>query len=374
MTVGARFSFESGPRWGARGTAGATIAAGLGFDDVAHAYRGVPSVRGVSLAVDAGEILCLLGPSGCGKSTLLRLAAGLEQPTAGRVTIDGREVSSSRRVVPPERRGLGLMFQDFALFPHLTILQNVMYGLAGIPRADAEKTALTALGRVGLADYGRDYPHALSGGEQQRVALARAIAPKPGILLMDEPFSGLDARLRDTVRDETLAVMRETRATCIVVTHDPEEAMRMADRIALMRAGRLVQLGTPADLYRRPVDLGAARFFSEVNELSGTVGGGVAMTPLGRFAAPDCADGAVVDVCVRPQSLAVSAPERPGGVAGRLLRRRFLGEVDLLEVAIAGHDVPLTIRSRETVTRPPGSDVSVHVAREEVLVFARMTA
>ena len=200
----------------------------------------------------------------------------------------------------------------------------------------------TALARVGLADYGNDYPHTLSGGEQQRVALARAITPRPGILLMDEPFSGLDARLRDSVRDETLAVIRETRATCIVVTHDPEEAMRMADRIALMRAGRLIQLAPPEALYRTPIDLQTARFFSEINEMPGIVSGGVADCALGRFPAPGVADGDAV-VCIRPRGIRL---ERDGeGVDGRLLTRRFLGEVDLLEVGVDGLPVPIVVRA-----------------------------
>jgi iron(III) transport system ATP-binding protein len=360
------------PRWGQRGTAGATIATALTYDRVEHAYGSIEAVRGVSLSIEPGEILCLLGQSGCGKSTLLRLAAGLEMPSAGRVLIDGREVSSTARMVPPEKRGIGYMFQDFALFPHLTILQNVAYGLGGIPRADAESAARTALARVGLSDFAADYPHSLSGGEQQRVALARAIAPRPGILLMDEPFSGLDARLRDDVRDETLAVMRETRATCIVVTHDPEEAMRMADRIALMRGGRLVQVGPPEALYRTPVDLATARFFSEINEFSGTVHNEVADTPLGRFPAAGVPDGAIVDVGVRPQGIYLSAVGP--GVLGRVLRRRFLGEVDLVEIAVQGLDTPLLARMRNAKSAVPGTDVMVVTEPGDVLVFPRLSS
>ncbi|MBP0649592.1 ABC transporter ATP-binding protein, partial [Mycobacterium tuberculosis] len=194
---------------------------------VAHAYEAIPSVRGVDLSVAAGEIVCLLGQSGCGKTTLLRLVAGVERPTEGRIAIGGRDVAAGAVFVPPERRGVGLVFQDYALFPHMTILANVRFGLTAMAAADAEREALQALARVGMERYAYDYPHELSGGQQQRVALARAIAPRPAILLMDEPFSGLDRRLRDQVRDETLTVLRETRATALVVTHDPEEAMRM---------------------------------------------------------------------------------------------------------------------------------------------------
>jgi iron(III) transport system ATP-binding protein len=368
FTAREREDIDEGHGWGPRGTAGAVIAAGLAFEGVSHSYGDLAAVTGVDLAIRAGEIVCLLGRSGCGKSTLLRLAAGLESPASGRILIDGVEMSTARRVVPPERRGVGLMFQDFALFPHLTILENVGYGLTRLPRADARSTALVALARVGLVEHANDYPHQLSGGEQQRVALARAIAPKPGVLLMDEPFSGLDARLRDQVRDETLAVMRETRATCVVVTHDPEEAMRVADRVALMRAGRIVQLATPEELYRRPVDLLSARFFSELNEMTGVVRAGFAETPIGRVPT-DLAEGTPVDICVRLQGVRVTPPGT--GVPGRLLRRRFLGEVHLLEVAVAGLDKPLVSRCRDGTGLQVGRDVGVHLVDEDVLVFPR---
>jgi iron(III) transport system ATP-binding protein len=279
------------PRWGRRGTAAATIASRLTIETISHDYDGVVSLDAVSLEVEPAEIVCLLGHSGCGKTTLLRIAAGIERPTAGRVVIDGMEVAGPTRFVPPEHRGVGLMFQDYALFPHMTILANVMFGLTSLDRTAAESAARAALGRVGLDAFADDYPHSLSGGEQQRVALARAIVPRPSVLLMDEPFSGLDRRLRDSVRDETLAVLRETRATAVIVTHDPEEAMRMADRIALMRQGRLVQVGTSETLYSQPVDLFAARFFSELNELEGTATGGAVVTPLGVFDAVGYPDG-----------------------------------------------------------------------------------
>ena len=265
---------RSKSRWGQRGTAGAIIASRLAFEEVSHVYPGnVAALDKVSLAVEPGEIVCLLGPSGCGKTTLLRVAAGIERQTGGRVLVDDQELAGPSTFMPPEQRGIGLMFQDYALFPHMSLLANVTYGLRALSKADAEIAARRALSRVGLEDYAGEYPHLLSGGEQQRVALARAIAPRPPVLLMDEPFSNLDRRMRDDVRDETVAVLREARATTIVVTHDPEEAMRMADRIALMRAGRLVQVGRPEELYRHPVDLMTARFFSEINEVAGTVRG-----------------------------------------------------------------------------------------------------
>jgi iron(III) transport system ATP-binding protein len=359
---------EGGARWGRRGTAGTAIASSLAFEAVSHGYGRVQALAGVDLAIAPGEVVCLLGPSGCGKTTLLRVAAGIERPLAGRVLMDGIEVAGPGGHVPPERRGVGLVFQDFALFPHLTNLANVMFGLRALPRAEAEAVARHALDRVGLADHALDYPHALSGGEQQRVALARAIAPRPGILLMDEPFSGLDSRLRDAVREETLAVMRETRATCVVVTHDPEEAMRMADRIVLMREGRIAQTGTAADLYRAPVDLEAARFFSDINEVPGRVQGGKLVTPVGYFPAPGLAEGAAGVAAIRPRSI----QPRPAGMClpGRLVGRRFLGEVELLEIAVAGLETPLKARVRSAEGFTPGRDLGVDVAAAEVLVFA----
>ena len=225
------------------------------------------------------EILCLLGPSGCGKSTLLRIAAGVERPSVGPRPARRPGGGGAGGFVPPEQRGIGLMFQDFALFPHLTILDNVAFGLKSLTRSEAKAEAHAALERVGLAHYAGEYPHILSGGEQQRVALARAIAPRPSVLLMDEPFSGLDPRLREKMREETLAILHETRATSIVVTHDAEEAMRMGDRVALMRKGSMVQAGKALDLYRAPKDILAARTFSDLNELAARIEGGQCRDP-----------------------------------------------------------------------------------------------
>ncbi|MGI9407031.1 MAG: ABC transporter ATP-binding protein, partial [Hyphomicrobiaceae bacterium] len=286
-------------RWGARGTAAATIAARLTFENVARAFNETAALNGVSLDVEPGEVVCLLGPSGCGKTTLLRIAAGIEQPDTGRVLLNDEEIAGPARFVPPERRNIGLMFQDFALFPHLTILKNVAFGLRGLPKDEIARTATAALTRVGLAHYADEYPHILSGGEQQRVALARAIAPRPGVLLMDEPFNGLDVNLREFMQGETLAVLRETRATSMIVTHDPEEAMRMANRIAVMDRGRLVQVGTAEELYRHPKQLFVARFFSDMNEIRCKVVDGKVETPLTSDPIPGIDGADDVVMCVR---------------------------------------------------------------------------
>jgi iron(III) transport system ATP-binding protein len=350
----------------------ATIAAKLSYDHITHRYGDVVAVRDFSLVIEPGQIVCLLGRSGCGKTTLLRLAAGVEEPAEGRVLINDREVSGGAGFLPPERRNVGLMFQDFALFPHLTNLANVMFGLKALPKAEAEREAMRALDRVGLGALAQAYPHMLSGGEQQRVALARAVAPRPSVLLMDEPFSGLDRRLREEVREGTLNVLRESRVTCIIVTHDPEEALRMGDRIVLMNRGRLVQAGTPAEIYTRPKDLFVARFFCDLNEVEGTVRGGFAQTALGRFAAPGLPEGSAAVVAIRPQALRI----RPGGTGARcrIQHRQFLGHVDLVEMAVEGLDSPLQGRLLRDAIPQINDDLRVEFDPAEVLVFAASEA
>ena len=352
-----------------RRTAGVTFAARLSFEDICHGYHGRDTLRGVSLTAEPGEVLCLLGPSGSGKTTLLRIAAGIEAQSSGRLLLNDREVAGPSVFVPPEQRGIGLMFQDFALFPHMNVVENVRFGLTAMPAREGTSEAMAALERVGLAHYAQKYPHALSGGEQQRVALARALAPRPGVLLMDEPFSGLDSRLKDTIRADTLAILRETRATAVVVTHDAEEAMRMADRIALLRDGKLVQVGSSDDLYRRPKDLFAAAFFSEINEFSGEVRNGHVATPLGVAEAPGVAEGRAVSIAVRLSGVGVS--EDSGVIPARILSRRFLGVVELLELAIPGSERPVRARMRADLLPPGLRDATISVNPQDILVFEK---
>jgi iron(III) transport system ATP-binding protein len=351
----------------ATGRAAATFAARLTFDNVQRRYGETDALAGFSLDIAPGEVVCLLGPSGSGKTTLLRVASGIEKPSGGRVLINDREVAGPDRFVPPEDRGIGLMFQDFALFPHLTILRNVAFGLKGLPRREAQQEARVALQRVGLKDLADDYPHILSGGQQQRVALARALVPRPAVMLMDEPFSGLDVQLREAMQEETLGILRETRATSLIVTHHPEEAMRIGDRIAVMREGKLVQAGSAEELYHNPADLFIARLFSEINEITYPVTNGHIECPIGDLPMNDFKDGVNAIVCIRERGITLA--RNGSGLAGRVLDVKFLGDVARLEIGVEGFDKPLKVRVREMDRWVRGAEVSVAIDRDRVLVF-----
>ena len=351
----------------AAGRAAATIAARLTFERVERQFAASHALNGFSLDIAPAEVVCLLGPSGSGKTTLLRIASGIEKPTGGRVLINDFEVAGPKRFVPPEKRNVGLMFQDFALFPHLTIRDNVAFGLKSLPREDAAREAMAALARVGLERYANDYPHILSGGEQQRVALARAILPRPAVMLMDEPFSGLDVQLRDRMQEETLQLLRETRATCLIVTHAPAEAIRLGDRIAVMRGGRLVQVGKAEELYRNPADLFVARLFSEINEIPFIVAGGALRTPIGTFVVPELADGDSGILCIRRRAIRLGPSGQ--GLPGRVLHIKFLGDLAMLEIAAQGFERPLFTLVREGEEPARGSEVGLSVDPESVLVF-----
>ncbi len=350
---------------------GVTFAAELAFEDIHLHYGDVHTLKGISLVANPGEILCLLGPSGSGKTSLLRLAAGLEAQTSGRVRMNGRVIAGDNIFTPPEKRSVGLMFQDFALFPHMTILDNVRFGLRNMSAADTNREALSAIRRVGLEHHLRSYPHVLSGGEQQRVALARALAPRPSVILMDEPFSGLDTRLKDSVRAETLAILRETRATAIVVTHDAEEAMRMGDRIALLDKGEIIQAGTAQEIYHGPRNLFVAGFFAELNVFSTVCRNGMAETPLGAVTCANRGEGAAVTVAVRTVGLDVAAGGAavPGAIPGRIVSRRFLGSTETLVLAVPGTDDPVRARIRADELPPNIRDVTIIVRPADIMLF-----
>ena len=338
------------------------------FEGITRRFGEVEAVRGVDLELAPREMLCLLGHSGCGKTTLMRIAAGLERQSSGRILINGRDVASPARFDPPEARGVGFMFQDYALFPHLTILENVAFGLQAHDRKAAIRIAGDALTRVGLSGHGKVYPHTLSGGEQQRAALARAIAPRPGVLFMDEPFSGLDRGLRETVRDQTLGVLAETGASSILVTHDPEEAMLMADRIALMRRGRLVQVGTPDEFYFAPADERVARFFSDMNVFQGEVSDGRVATPVGPVDAGGLGEGTPVQALVREHGLELG---RENGVAAQVIAVRFVGEVTRADLVVFGYERKIRMRLAGKVAFTSGDNIKLTINPALAFVFAK---
>lgn len=237
----------------------------LRFRNVSCSFDGQKVVDDVSFDIAEGEIVCLLGPSGCGKTTSLRLAAGMETPDCGEIFLGETCVSTKDYVAPPEARGIGFLFQDFALFPHLSVLDNVTFGLHGVAAQEKISRAKALLEAVGLADFADVFPGTLSGGEQQRAALARAMAPRPGLVLMDEPFSNLDPQLRDQMRDLTLRLLKENGAAGLIVTHDAADALRMADRIAVQNKGRVLQMDVPDAIYQKPRSLAVASMFGPVN-------------------------------------------------------------------------------------------------------------
>jgi iron(III) transport system ATP-binding protein len=302
---------------------------------LAKRFGDVLAVDGFELEARDGELLCLLGPSGCGKTTALRLMAGLERPDVGTVEVAGRTVAALDVWVPPERRRVGMVFQDWALFPHLDVRGNVAFGLDGEARTRVEEL----LDLVHLGGLGDRMPNELSGGQQQRVALARALAPSPDVLLLDEPFSNLDAQLRAEVRSEVRRVLRSTGTTTVFVTHDQEEALSIADGVAVMIAGRIRRSGTPYEVYADPADVSVARLLGQTNLLPAQITRGVAMTALGKLPVPDAPDGAA-EVLVRPESLRAS-PD-PSGQA-RIVDVEFYGHDQLLRCAL-GEGTELDVR------------------------------
>lgn len=341
-------------------------------------YGSKRAVDNLSFSVEEGEILVIVGASGCGKTTTLRSIAGLDVPTSGTIRLDGKTVASPDMFVPPEKRGVGMVFQSYALWPHKTVAENIAYSqvVRGAPRADIGKAVNDALALVGLAGMGDRYPATLSGGQQQRVALARCAVSQPRVMLLDEPLSNLDSKLREQMRDELKVLIKKMRSTAVHITHDQTEAMALADRIIVMRDGRIEQMGSGRDLYRRPVNrfvadfIGVATFLEgQVTETAGdkvrvAVGPGVTL-----LATPSVSAGTsgAVSLCIRPESVALSASggEAQNVLAGTIVGETFLG--DHIEYVIDVGGLRIKARSQDDfaigqpayATMPPDAVISL---------------
>jgi iron(III) transport system ATP-binding protein len=324
-----------------------------------HYRRGdEPAVDAVSFDLPEGRLLALVGESGSGKSTLLRLIAGLERPDAGEILLDGAALSTPRAVVPPERRGIGLVFQNHALFPHLTVEKNIAFGLQHLPRGERPAVIEPLLELVGLARMGGRFPHELSGGERQRVALARALAPNPRVILLDEPFSSLDARLRHSVRDETQAILKQRGATALFVTHDTGDALSIADRIVVLKGGRVQQEGAPPEVYHAPANSYVASFFGTCNFLP------IHSLPHPSGARIQCHVGPPspsehpgFGIWVRPEDLELTRPGENESLTGTITRIAFQGAyLDVTLQCRHGQQPPfeVLVRHHQPFTVNPG--------------------
>ena len=341
----------------------------LELEGVSKAYGTETVIDDLSLQVEDGEILTLLGPSGCGKTTTLRLIAGLDQPDSGAVRLNGNVVSGKGTFVAPEERGVGVVFQEFALFPHLTASENIAFGLKDLTEAEREARVQELLDLVGLEAQGGSYPDELSGGQQQRVALARSLAPQPAILLLDEPFSNLDVDLRVKMREEVRRILKEAGVTAISVTHDQEEAMSISDRVAVMNGGDLEQIGEPEQVFQHPESRFVAGFLGYAGFLPGRISGNVIQTELGTVGrdqlhglAPEY-DETDIDILVRPDD--VSAHACIGDGHGEVVGKRYLGPTILYEVELDGGDNLLCMHNHdETVPTDGRVEVSLDAGHE----------
>jgi iron(III) transport system ATP-binding protein len=318
--------------------------------------EGLPAVQDVSFSLNQGEILALVGPSGCGKTTTLRLIAGLEHPEAGQVILGGTTVTNRHIFIPPEKRSIGMVFQDHATFPHLTVFENVAFGLAGKPREVLKRETVSMLKLVGLEGMARRYPHELSGGERQRIALARALAPRPIVILLDEPFSNLDADLRAQIREEVRAILKGIGATAIFVTHDQEEALFIGDRLAVFNQGRLEQIGTPESIFHKPATRFVAEFMGHTDFLPGEVTAGGVLTEIGLLPQETgLPEGEKVELAFRADDVTI----RPAEGAGSLvLARHFKGAINIYRLRLPSGQLVHALQPH-THIYPPGTRVEV---------------
>ena len=332
-----------------------------------YADSGTPAVRDISLAVEKAEVLALLGPSGSGKTTVLRLIAGFEAPDQGRIVLRNKEVSRSGYCLSPEKRGVGMVFQDYGLFSHLTVIQNVAFGLYRLSAAERHRKAVEILTLVGLTGFEHRYPHELSGGQQQRVALARALAPNPIMLLLDEPFSNLDPDMRSRMREEVHQILKRVGMTAILVTHDHEEAFAMADKIGVLNEGRLEQLGTPETVYHTPSTPFVADFVGQADFLPGEVEpGGLIRTEIGKFPnEKGCSVGDAVIVMIRPDDIKL-IPDSQG--IARVVSRQFRGSENLYALSLESGQI-LHSSEHSVSVYPPGTRVRIKLTATHTVLF-----
>jgi len=345
----------------------------LAVEHINKSFDDTQVLRDVSLSVGSSEVVVLLGPSGCGKTTLLRSIAGLERPDSGSITLNETPLVGPRAWVPPEARGVGMVFQDWALFPHLSVAENVAYGLPRSERGKRRRTSAevpdgvrSALALVDMSDFADRMPDQLSGGQQQRVALARALAPEPSVLLLDEPFSNLDTSLRVSVRTEVLGLLLDLGITAIFVTHDQEEAFVLGDRVAVMFDGEIVQVGEPAELYQRPLSRQVAGFVGKAALAPGDASGREASCALGPVALIDEAQGAV-DVLVRPECLALINDATANAVVELV---EYYGH-DAMVVARLHDGSMMQVRAQPDVALNRGDEVAVRYVGPATVSFPR---
>jgi putative spermidine/putrescine transport system ATP-binding protein len=351
----------------------------LSVEAVTKSYGSLAALTAASFTADKGEILALLGPSGCGKTTLLNLIAGFLAADSGRICVDGRDLTG----VPPNKRDMGMVFQNYALFPHLTVAKNVAFGLEarGVKRGERDARVAEALERAGLAAFAARYPHALSGGQQQRVALARALVVRPSILLLDEPLSNLDTQLRRAMAEDVGEILRGAGITAVLVTHDQEEALVIADRVLLMGSGRIEQIGSPEEVYERPRTIYGAQFMEAMNFIDGVVAGndsqGVEVTTaLGPIlaSASAAAIGSTVTIMVRPERIGIADgtgdSRCENGTIGTVLRANYHGTYRRLHVAAGGQELTVDIPV-SGMARVPSASVRLAWRRDDTHVLAR---
>jgi iron(III) transport system ATP-binding protein len=336
-----------------------------------HTYSNAthPALQDLSLRIEEGAILSILGPSGCGKTTVLRSIAGFERPQSGHIRIAGRPACDETSWIPPEGRDVGMVFQDYALFPHLTVLENVGFGLRQQTKASVGRSAEETLNFVGLKGLGGRYPHELSGGQQQRVAIARALAPKPVVLLLDEPFSNLDPDMRGQMREEVQEILQRSGTTTVLVTHDHDEAFAMADQVAVLNAGRLEQLDTPESIYHTPSTRFVATFVGQADFLPGRVENDKILTEAGLFEnVHRHAAGTAVDIMIRPDDIHI-IPASPG--TARIVARTFRGSENVYKMLLPSGQHLHSSESSTTVY-PVGATVDLKVIATHIVVFPRV--